>query len=338
MTDTTTHSRQDWQSDQEVRWCPGCGDYTILAAVQNFMADLEVKKEDVVFISGIGCAARFPYYMNTYGMHSIHGRAPAIASGLAVARPDLSVWVVTGDGDALSIGGNHFIHALRRNIDIKILLFNNQIYGLTKGQYSPTSEQGKRTKSSPWGSIDHPFNPVSLALGAEATFVARTIDMDRPHTQDMLQQAYDHKGSAFIEIYQNCNVFNDKAFIKLTGREEREINRINLEHGKPVVFGPEDQWGVVMEKGAARVVDVSAVGIDRIHVHDAEADSPSAAFALTRLSHSPIGPTPVGVFRKVQRPTYETTLQQQIHDAQASRGPGDLSKLIASTGTWTVEG
>jgi len=337
MTDTTT-TRQEWQSDQEVRWCPGCGDYTILAAVQNFMADLEIDREDVVFISGIGCAARFPYYMNTYGMHSIHGRAPAIASGLAVSRPDLSVWVVTGDGDGLSIGGNHLIHALRRNINIKILLFNNQIYGLTKGQYSPTSEQGKRTKSSPWGSIEHPFNPVSLALGAEASFVGRTIDMDRPHTQEMLQQAYEHKGSAFIEIYQNCNVFNDKAFLKLTGREEREINRINLEHGKPVVFGPDDQWGVVMEDGSARIVDVSAVGLEKIHVHDVAADSPAAAFALTRLSHNPIGPTPVGVFRKVERPLYETTLQQQIHDAQASRGPGELAKLVASTGTWEVEG
>jgi 2-oxoglutarate ferredoxin oxidoreductase subunit beta len=340
MTDTTTteHSRQDWQSDQEVRWCPGCGDYTILAAVQNFMADLDVKREEVVFVSGIGCASRFPYYMNTYGMHSIHGRAPAIASGLAVARPDLSVWVVTGDGDALSIGGNHLIHTLRRNINIKVLLFNNQIYGLTKGQYSPTSEQGKKTTSSPWGSIDFPFNPVSLALGAEATFVARTIDMDRAHTQDMLQQAYEHKGSAFIEIYQNCNVFNDKAFIKLTGREERDINRIDLEHGKPVVFGPDDQWGVVLEDGTARVVDVSAVGIDKIHVHDATADSPAAAFALSRLNHNPVGPTPVGVFRRRPRTTYETTLQQQIHDSQASRGPGELAKLIASTGTWEVKG
>jgi 2-oxoglutarate ferredoxin oxidoreductase subunit beta len=248
------------------------------------------------------------------------------------------VWVVTGDGDALSIGGNHLIHTLRRNINIKVLLFNNQIYGLTKGQYSPTSEQGKKTTSSPWGSIDFPFNPVSLALGAEATFVARTVDMDRAHTQDMLQQAYEHKGSAFVEIYQNCNVFNDKAFIKLTGRDEREINRIDLEHGKPVVFGPDDQWGVVMEGGTARVVDVSAVGIDKIHVHDATADSPAAAFALSRLNHNPVGPTPVGVFRRRPRTTYETTLQQQIHDSQASRGPGDLARLIASTGTWEVKG
>ncbi len=337
MTTETRYTRQDWQSDQEVRWCPGCGDYTILASVQNFMADLDVDREDVVFISGIGCAARFPYYMNTYGMHGIHGRAPAIASGLAVARPDLSVWVVTGDGDALSIGGNHLIHALRRNINIKILLFNNQIYGLTKGQYSPTSEEGKKTKSSPMGSIDHPFNPVSLALGAEATFVARTTDMDRAATQEILTAAYRHQGSAFVEIYQNCNVFNDKAFIALTGKEERDLNKINLEHGKRVVFGPEGERGVVIEHGRASIVDVAEVGVEAIHVHDASAADPSAAFAISRLSHTPVGPTPMGIFRDVERPTYESVLQQQIHDAQASRGPGDLAALIASAGTWQVK-
>lgn len=338
MTDAVArYSRQDYRTDQEVRWCPGCGDYTILASVQNFMADLDIDKEKVVFISGIGCASRFPYYMNTYGMHSIHGRAPAIASGIAVARPELSVWVVTGDGDLLSIGGNHLIHAMRRNVNIKILLFNNQIYGLTKGQYSPTSEVGKRTKSSPAGSIERPFNPISLALGAEATFVARTIDMDRDHTQEMLQRAYDHDGATLIEIYQNCNVFNDKAFLQLTGREERELNRINLEHGKPVVFGPDDEYGVVIEHGSARIVEVSAVGIDAIHVHDAQASTPAAAFTLSRLSHGPFGPTPVGVFREMPRLTYEDGLQQQIHDAQESRGPSDLQTLIGSTGTWTVE-
>ncbi|NNC93334.1 MAG: 2-oxoacid:ferredoxin oxidoreductase subunit beta [Acidimicrobiia bacterium] len=233
---TATYTRQDFQSDQEVRWCPGCGDYTILASVQTFMADAGIQKEDVVFVSGIGCAARFPYYMETYGMHSIHGRAPAIASGIATARPELSVWVVTGDGDALSIGGNHVIHALRRNINIKILLFNNQIYGLTKGQYSPTSEAGKRTKSSPMGSLDHPFNPISLALGAEASFVARTLDMDRAHTIEMLQAAHEHQGSAFIEIYQNCNVFNDKAFIELTAKESRDTNQIRLVQGEKILF------------------------------------------------------------------------------------------------------
>ena len=336
MTSTTSYTRQDWQTDQEVRWCPGCGDYTILASVQNFMAELGVDRENVVFVSGIGCAARFPYYMNTYGVHGIHGRAPAIASGLAVARPDLSVWVVTGDGDALSIGGNHIIHALRRNINLKVLMFNNQIYGLTKGQYSPTSEAGKKTKSSPWGAIDHPFNPVSLAIGAEATFVARTIDMDRPHTQEILEAAYRHQGSAFVEIYQNCNVFNDKAFIALTGKEERDVNRINLHHGKPVVFGVDDAMGVVIEHGAARIVKVADVGIEAIHVHDATADNAGAAFALSRLSHGPLGPTPIGIFRSIERSTYESVLQKQIHDAQSSRGPGDLASLIASTGTWTV--
>jgi 2-oxoglutarate ferredoxin oxidoreductase subunit beta len=333
----TRYSRQDFQSDQEVRWCPGCGDYTILASVQNFLAGLDVDKERHVFVSGIGCAARFPYYMSTYGMHGIHGRAPAIASGIAVANPELTVWVVTGDGDALSIGGNHLIHAMRRNINLKVLLFNNQIYGLTKGQYSPTSEHGKRTKSSPMGAIDFPFNPVSLTLGAEATFVARTIDMDRPHTAAMLQRAYEHRGSAFIEIYQNCNVFNDKAFIQLTGREERDENRITLEHGKPVVFGPNDEYGVVLEPGGARVVRVDEVGIDGIHVHDEHAEDPSAAFALSRLSHGPFGPTPIGVFREVQRTVYEDELNAQIVAAQASRGAGDLAKLISTTGTWEVE-
>jgi 2-oxoglutarate ferredoxin oxidoreductase subunit beta len=329
-------TRQDYQSDQEVRWCPGCGDYTILASVQNFLADIEIDRSKVVFVSGIGCSSRFPYYMSTYGIHGIHGRAPAIASGIAVANPDLSVFVVTGDGDALSIGGNHIIHAMRRNVNIKVLLFNNQIYGLTKGQYSPTSEVGKRTKSSPLGSIDYPFNPVSLALGAEASFVARTIDMDRKHTQEMLQRAYDHRGAAFIEIYQNCNVFNDKAFAELTGKEEREQNRINLEHGKPVTFGRDDEYGVVIEGATARLVEVAQVGIEAIHVHDEHAFEPTEAFALSRLSHGPYGPTPIGVFRSMQRPVYEESLDQQILDAQAKRGPGDLQKLITSTGTWTA--
>ena len=336
MTTQARYTRTDFQTDQEVRWCPGCGDYTILASVQTFMADMGVDKEKIVFVSGIGCAARFPYYMNTYGLHAIHGRAPAIASGLAVARPELSVWVVAGDGDAMSIGGNHLIHALRRNINLKILVFNNQIYGLTKGQYSPTSEVGKRTKSSPAGSIDYPFNPVSLALGAEATFVARTVDMDRVHTTEILKQAYAHRGSAFVEIYQNCNVFNDKAFIALTGKEERELNRINLVHGEKVVFGPNKERGVIIEGGSARIVDVAEVGLDAIHTHDATAQSAGPAYALSRLSHSPSGPTPIGVFRAVERPVYEETLQQQIHDSQAKRGPGDLSALIASAGTWTV--
>ncbi len=338
MTDTAPrYTRKDFQTDQEVRWCPGCGDYTILASVQNFMAGLDIPRENIVFVSGIGCAARFPYYMETYGMHSIHGRAPAIATGVASANPDLSVWVVTGDGDALSIGGNHLIHALRRNVNLNILLFNNQIYGLTKGQYSPTSEQGKRTKSSPMGSIDVPFNPISLALGAEASFVARTIDMDRKHTTAVLQQAYDHAGSSFVEIYQNCNVFNDKAFIQLTGREEREANRIYLEHGKPVTFGKDGERGVVIDAGTARVVNVSDVGLDAVHVHDAHSPEPSAAFALSRLAHGPNGPTPIGVFRSVGDETYDDLLRRQLAEAQSKKGPGDLGKLLTSAGTWTVE-
>jgi len=339
MTDTITtkFTRADFQTDQEVRWCPGCGDYTILAAVQGFMADLGLPKEQIVFVSGIGCSSRFPYYMNTYGVHSIHGRAPAIASGIAVARPDLSVWVVTGDGDGLSIGGNHLIHALRRNMNLKILLFNNQIYGLTKGQYSPTSEKGKRTKSSPAGSPDVPFNPISLALGAEASFVARTIDMDRKHTVDILEKAYEHKGTAFIEIYQNCNVFNDKAFIELTGKETRLENRINLEHGQPVIFGPEGEQAVIMVDGTAKIVPSDSVPAEDILVHDAHDPNPSTAFALSRLSHGPYGPTPVGIFRSAIRSTYEQDVSQQLVDAQEKKGPGDLAQLLRSMGTWKVE-
>ena len=335
MTDTARYTRSDFQTDQEVRWCPGCGDYTILASVQNFLADLGVDREKHVFISGIGCASRFPYYTNTYGMHSIHGRAPAIATGVASANPDLTVWVVAGDGDALSIGGNHLIHVLRRNVNLKILLFNNQIYGLTKGQYSPTSEQGKRTKTSPAGSIDYPFNPVSLALGVEASFVARTIDMDRKHTLATLEAAADHEGTAFIEIYQNCNVFNDKAFIELTGREQREENRIYLEHGEKVVFGKDREYGVVMGPAGAQMVSVADVGIDSIHTHNVHEREPSVAFALARLSHGPYGPTPIGVFRKVKRPAYDQLMSQQLVDAQAAKGPGDLAALIRSSGTWT---
>ncbi len=332
----TTYTRSDFQTDQEVRWCPGCGDYTILAAVQGFMAGMGVEREKIVFISGIGCSSRFPYYMNTYGMHSIHGRAPAIASGLAASRPDLSVWVVTGDGDALSIGGNHLIHSLRRNMNIKILLFNNQIYGLTKGQYSPTSEMGKMTKSTPAGSIDYPFNPVSLALGAEATFVARTIDMDRPHTQAILEAAHAHRGSALVEIYQNCNVFNDKAFLQLTGKEERVQNRIDLEAGKPIVFGPDGSKAVVLRDGSAVVVDRSTVSDAEILVHDPTRSDPSVAFAISRISHGPYGPTPMGIFRDVVRTPYEDLMARQLVDAQGKRGAGDLAKLIRSQGSWEV--
>ncbi len=332
----TTYTRTDFQTDQEVRWCPGCGDYTILASVQTFMAEMGVPRENIVFVSGIGCAARFPYYMNTYGMHSIHGRAPAIASGVAVANPDLSVWVVGGDGDMLSIGGNHLIHALRRNVNIKILLFNNQIYGLTKGQYSPTSEVGKLTKSSPMGSVDHPFNPISLALGAEASFVARTLDMDRNHTIDILRKAHAHQGSAFIEIYQNCNVFNDKAFIELTGKQERTHNRIDLVHGQPVVFGPDKEKAVVMEGASAKVVLTATVDPSAIVVHDETHPDPSQAFALSRLAHGPYGPTPLGIFRNVERPAYDDAVVRQLVDAREAKGRGDLAKLLSSQGTWTV--
>ncbi|HEX2153203.1 MAG TPA: 2-oxoacid:ferredoxin oxidoreductase subunit beta [Acidimicrobiia bacterium] len=333
---TLAHTRADFQTDQEVRWCPGCGDYTILASVQNFLATLDRPREEFVFISGIGCSSRFPYYVNTYGMHSIHGRAPAVASGISVTRPDLSVWVITGDGDALSIGGNHLIHALRRNVNLNILLFNNQIYGLTKGQYSPTSEEGKRTKSSPAGSIDYPFNPVSLALGAEASFVARTLDMDRAHTTEVIEAAYEHQGTSLIEIYQNCNVFNDKAFIQLTGKEERTYNRINLVHGEPIIFGPDGEKAVLMEGMEARIVDTASVDRSRILVHDETRSDPSVAFALSRLSHGPYGPTPLGIFRRVKRPTYESQLEHQVAAARAKQGPGDLAALIRSHGTWEV--
>ncbi|MCY3538273.1 MAG: 2-oxoacid:ferredoxin oxidoreductase subunit beta [Acidimicrobiia bacterium] len=332
-----TYTRVDFQTDQEVRWCPGCGDYTILASVQNFMANAGVDRENVVFVSGIGCAARFPYYMNVYGMHSIHGRAPAIATGVAITNPDLSVWVVGGDGDLLSIGGNHLIHAMRRNLDLTILLFNNQIYGLTKGQYSPTSEPGKSTKSSPGGSIDYPFNPVSLALGSEATFVARTLDMDRKHTTDILTAAHTHKGAALIEIYQNCNVFNDKAFIQLTGKTERYANRIDLVHGEPIIFGADKEKAVVWSEGGAKIVDRASVNPNDIIVHDAHAEDVSAAFALSRISHGPYGPTPLGVFRDVYRPVYDQVLDEEVASSQAARGKGDLLELITGLGTWTVD-
>lgn len=333
-----TLTRKDFQTDQEVRWCPGCGDYTILASVQNFLVEVGAARESTVFVSGIGCSSRFPYYVNTYGMHSIHGRAPAIATGLAVARPDLDVWVITGDGDALSIGGNHFIHALRRNVNLKILLFNNQIYGLTKGQYSPTSEVGKITKSTPLGSVDHPFNPVSVAIGAEATFVARTLDNDRAHTTEVLHAAYAHRGAAFVEIFQNCNVFNDKAFELVTGKATRDENQIRLHHGEKITFGPDDARGVVFTpQGRAEIVEVADVGIDAIAVHDAHREDPSLAFSLSRLSHGPYGPTPIGVFRAVTRPDYGTLVGDQIASVLDRSGPGDLSSLFSSGATWTVD-
>ncbi len=329
---------KDFKSDQEVRWCPGCGDYAILSAVQGFLPQLGLKRENIVFISGIGCAARFPYYMNTYGMHSIHGRAPAIATGLAATRPDLSIWVVTGDGDALSIGGNHLIHALRRNVNLKILLFNNRIYGLTKGQYSPTSEVGKLTKSTPFGSVDTPFNPLSVALGAEASFVARTIDSDRQHLTSVLQAAAVHSGTALVEIYQNCNIFNDNAFEPLKDSTSKDEVTIRLEHGKPIRFGIGGHRGVVRNRaGRLQVVDVDQVGEDALLVHDAHDEDPSTAFALSRLSHpETLANTPIGIFRAVARGTYDAAMNAQIDAAVARRGAGNLEALLAGKDSWTV--
>jgi 2-oxoglutarate ferredoxin oxidoreductase subunit beta len=306
-------TRKDFTSNQEVRWCPGCGDYIVLNAVQGFLPELGLRRENIVFVSGIGCSSRFPYYLDTYGLHSIHGRAPAIATGLATARPDLNVWVVTGDGDALSIGGNHLIHAMRRNVNFTILLFNNRIYGLTKGQYSPTSEPGKVTKSTPMGSVDHPFNPVSLALGAEATFVARTIDSDRAHLIEVLRAAVAHRGTALVEIYQNCPIFNDGAFDVLKNKDEASKRLVRLEHGKPVRVG-DDEW-----------------------IHDAHAADPSAAFRLSRLDDGTMSHVPIGIFRQVEQPTYDDLVREQIQTARGGDDVDlDLSTLISGTDTWTV--
>jgi 2-oxoglutarate ferredoxin oxidoreductase subunit beta len=331
-------SAKDFKSDQEVRWCPGCGDYAILAAVQGFLPELGLRRENVVFVSGIGCSSRFPYYMDTYGVHSIHGRAPAIATGLAALRPDLSVWVVTGDGDSLSIGGNHLIHALRRNVNLKILLFNNRIYGLTKGQYSPVSEQGKVTKSSPMGSIDYPFNPVSLALGAEATFVARTIDSDRAHLTSTLRAAAEHEGTALVEIYQNCPIFNDDAFAPLKDSDEKEAHLIRLVHGEPITFGAEREFGVVRSAdGSIQTAPVAELGLDNVLRHDETAVDPGLAFALSRLSDPvTLDRTPIGVFRSVQRPTYDALLRGQIDQAKEG-GTADLGALIRGSDTWTID-
>src|SRR6476619_6549609 len=320
-------SKADFQSDQETRWCPGCGDYAILAAVQGFMPELGIPPERIVFMTGIGCAGRFSYYMDTYGMHGIHGRAPALATGLAASRDDLSVWVVTGDGDALSIGGNHLIHALRRNVNLKILLFNNRIYGLTKGQYSPTSEVGKRTKSTPHGSLDTPFNPASVALGAEASFVARTIDSDRQHLTSVLQAAAVHPGTSLVEIYQNCNIFNDGAFDPLKDATSKDEITIRLEHGKPIRFGIGGHRGIIRNRaGRLEVVDVDQVGEDALLVHDAHDEDPSTAFALSRLSHpETLNNTPIGIFRDVTRGTYDSAMRAQIDTAVARQGVGDLA-------------
>ena len=334
-------NRKEYTADQEVRWCPGCGDYAILAAVQGFLPELGLKRENIVFISGIGCSSRFPYYLDTYGMHSIHGRAPAIATGIATAREDLSVWVVTGDGDALSIGGNHLIHAMRRNVNMTILLFNNRIYGLTKGQYSPTSEPGKITKSTPVGSIDHPFNPVSLALGAEASFVARTIDSDRKHLTAVLSAAAAHRGTSLVEIYQNCPIFNDGAFDAIKDGETKTDAIIPLEHGQPIRFGTEGSKGIARdpESGGVKVVDVVDGDVSGLLVHDAHNPDPTIAFALSRLTDAGVlHQAPIGIFRAVERPTYDDGARQQVATATAGQQDDSaaLAGLIAGKDTWTV--
>ena len=332
MSDITL-TKKDFTSDQEVRWCPGCGDYSILSAMQSYLPELGIPRENIVFISGIGCSSRFPYYLNTFGMHSVHGRAPAIASGLAIARPDLTVFVITGDGDALSIGGNHLIHALRRNVELKILLFNNRIYGLTKGQYSPTSETGKITKSTPLGSLDTPFNPISLALGAEASFVARTVDSDRRHLTDTLRAASAHKGSALIEIYQNCPIFNDGAFDLVKEPETKEASLLQLVHGEVIKSA---KYGVIRSGSAMQVVELSGADESQLVIHDAHNPDPSYAFALSRLSGSSLEHVPVGVFRDVTRPGYSAMVHGQLEEVIAEHGEGDLESLLAGGDTWTV--
>lgn len=331
---------KDFATDQEVRWCPGCGDYSILKQVQTIMPGLGIPRENIVIVSGIGCSSRFPYYMNTYGMHSIHGRATAIASGLKATRPELSVWVVTGDGDGLSIGGNHTIHLLRRNFDLNIMLFNNQIYGLTKGQYSPTSEENKVTKSTPFGSIDHPFNPLALALGADATFIARSMDRDPKHLQELLKRSHAHKGASFLEIYQNCNIFNDGAFEVFTEKGSKPEETLFLEQGQPLIFGAQKNKGIRLDGFKPVVVELGAgYSASDLWVHD-EADFYKAQ-VLTRMFDDPRIeghlPRPFGVFYQTSRPTYEAAMAQQIEEAIAKRGPGNLDKLLAGNETWTIK-
>ncbi len=334
---TPKYVAKDFQSDQDVRWCPGCGDYSILAQVQRVMPELGIPRHDMVFISGIGCSSRFPYYMDTYGFHGIHGRAPGIATGLKIARPDLNIWVATGDGDGLSIGGNHLIHICRRNVDVKILLFNNQIYGLTKGQFSPTSEYGKVTKSSPYGSVDSPFNPTLLALGAEASFVARTIDRDPKHMQAIIRRAAEHKGTAFVEIYQNCNVFNDGAFFTYTEKETKEDNVVQIEHGKPMVFGKAKDKGIKLEGFTPTVVSLTdgKYSVNDLIVHN-ENDT-MLSFILARMSSLPHLPRPVGVFYQEYRPVYDQEMEHQVQKAIEKSGEGNLEKLLNHGETWKIQ-
>jgi 2-oxoglutarate ferredoxin oxidoreductase subunit beta len=332
-----TLTAKDLASDQEVRWCPGCGDYSILAQMKKAMAPLGIPREKMVFISGIGCSSRFPYYMNTYGFHTIHGRAPTFATGLKAARPDLSVWVITGDGDGLSIGGNHLVHCIRRNVDLKIILFNNEIYGLTKGQYSPTSRIGTRTKSSPLGSIDNPLHPLSLAIGAEATFVARTVDTDIHHLTAVLQRAAAHKGAAFIEVYQNCKIFNDGVFEYATDKGIKADNTLYLEHGKPLIFGKDRNKGIRLHGLDPEVVQLgNGIAADDLLIHDERAEEPSLAYLLSRMVY-PRFPECIGIFRAVGRPTYDDLVNKQIEDVIKAKGKGKLEELFASDDTWVVQ-
>jgi 2-oxoglutarate ferredoxin oxidoreductase subunit beta len=340
-TETTAASsfltKKDFQTDQEVRWCPGCGDYAILSAVQQVFPELGIPKEKFVVVSGIGCSSRFPYYMNTFGFHTIHGRAPAVATGLKLARPELEVWIATGDGDSLSIGGNHLIHTLRRNVGVKILMFNNRIYGLTKGQYSPTSELGKKTKSTPVGSADYPFNPLSLVLGAGATFVARSVDIFQQHLRETLRQAAQHKGTAFVEIYQNCNIFNDKAFSYMTDKEVKDDNVLYMEHGKPLIFGREKNKGIRMRGTQMEVIELGdGLGPDDCLVWDSTLENPATAFLAAQLL-PPDFPTAIGVFRNVEEPTYESRVIGQIQQETEAKGQGRLEDLLQSGDTWTVQ-
>lgn len=336
----TALTKDDFVSDQEVRWCPGCGDYAILASVQRLVPKLGIPKENYVFVSGIGCSSRFPYYMNTYGFHTIHGRAMTIATGLSCSRPDLSVWVVTGDGDALSIGGNHFIHTLRRNVNLKVLCFNNRIYGLTKGQFSPTSEMGKKTKSSPYGSVDNPINALSLALASEATFIARSLDIHTQHLSETLEKAALHKGISFVEIYQNCNIFNDGAFKNISEREFREERLLHLEDGKPLLFGVDKKKGIRSNPQTSKleVVTLGENGITEkdILVHDAKTDNVGLLYNLTKLDY-PVFPVPVGVFRNIERPTYEEMINGQMNQVISEKGKGNLDKLLTGYETWEVK-
>jgi len=331
------YNKKDFQTDQEIRWCPGCGDYAILSAVQSVFAELGLPREKFAIISGIGCSSRFPYYMNTFGFHTIHGRAPAVATGLKLTRPDLDVWVVTGDGDSLSIGGNHTIHMLRRNVGLKVLMFNNRIYGLTKGQYSPTSEVGKKAKSTPFGSVDRPFNPLSLAIGAEATFVARSVDVFQAHLKETLKRAAAHQGSAYVEILQNCNIFNDGAWTNLTERDARSEHVIQLEHGKPLVFGKNRDKGI-RQKGLELEVVALGNGVTEqdLIVHDEKNPNPAYAFLISRLDGMEDFPAPIGVLRNIEAPRYEDLVAAQIQEVQARRGKGDLAKLLRAGDTWEV--